>query len=292
MIPVIAATLLGGYIIFALARHRKKPKMKEERLTLGLVSSNLDAENVMTDTPKTSNQTNAEMAASSPQQPQAAKPVELLRLLRTPQSSQLIVEIGGQRYTKLADITDKKIGQFILQLTAHLLVFTNGVIVTDAGLKSVYKPKVGQVPGPIVTPPPNLQPASSISATRQTGQTHASATSPVPKASPEVEEAFLASLRTSPSQQPQKRGLFGRSKPESIPQPGPGLNLVEEINDIAQIRLRYSPMVATTRIEITGDPDGGIRIQVNDQFYTNPDDIPDQDVRDLIKASIKEWERR
>ena len=78
----------------------------------------------------------------------------MLRLLRDPQSGQLIVEIAGQRYTKLAEITDKEIGQYILKLVAHLLAFTNGMIATEAGLKSVPAPKVGETPMPLAAAHP------------------------------------------------------------------------------------------------------------------------------------------
>ncbi len=218
--------------------------------------------------------------AGGPQPPQSSEPVELLRLLRNPQSGQLIVEVAGQHYAKLADITDKKIGQYVLQLAAHLLAFTNGVIVTDAGMKSIYTPKVTQTPRPIAPP--------------QKVQSGASGPAPVPKAPPEVEAAFLASLHAQspqPEPKPQNLGFFKRSKPETPPPSVPTLNLAEEINDIVQTRLRYSPLTNITLIEITSDPGGGIRIQVNDEFYSSPDDVIDQDARELIKASIKEWEQ-
>ena len=71
-----------------------------------------------------------------------------------------------------------------------------------------------------------------------------------------------------------------------------GLNLAEEINDIVQTRLRYSPLAENNRIEITSDDHGGIRIEVNRQFYSSPDEVPDPDIKELIKAAIKEWERK
>ena len=71
----------------------------------------------------------------------------------------------------------------------------------------------------------------------------------------------------------------------------PGLNLAEEINKIVQARLIVSPLAATTKIEITSDLGGGIRIKVNGIPYASPDEVPDTEVRELIKASIKQWER-
>lgn len=208
------------------------------------------------------------------------EPVELLRLLRDPQTGQLLVEIAGRRYTKLAEIADKKVGHYILTLAAHLLAFTNGMVATEAGLKALQSPKVGAVPTPLATPGPASPPA---------------ATTPVPPPPPGVEAAFLASLRAQPAKpeppQPQRRGFFNRAKPAPAETLLPTLNLAEQINTIAQTRLRYSPLAATTKLEITSDPGGGILINVNGAFYHGPDDIPQPEVKELIKASIQEWEK-
>lgn len=225
---------------------------------------------------------------------QQAEPVELLRLLRDPQSGQLIIHVGQQRYTKLADVADKEIGQYILKLAAHFLAFTNGMIATDVGVKSVYMPQVNETPQPIVPIPPAQPIQSSASAPIEA----AKSTQPdpdVPKPSPEAEAAFLASLQTRPPQlepsSPPSRGLFGRSKPAPTPSVLPALNLAKEINDIVQQRLLYSSSGPNNKVEITSALDGGIRINVNGAFYTSPDEVPDPEVKALIKDSIKQWER-
>ncbi|NJN95409.1 MAG: hypothetical protein HC875_15510 [Anaerolineales bacterium] len=217
-----------------------------------------------------------------------AAPVELLRLLRDPQTGQLIVEIAGQRYTKLAEIADKKVGHYILTLAAHLLAFTNGMVATEAGLKALQSPKVGPAPMPLVTPAPATPPAAPP-------QPAPPPSGAVPSTPPDVEAAFLASLQAQPAKpeplQPQRRGLFNRAKPAPEETLLPALNLAEQINTIAQTRLRYSPLAATTKLEITSDPGGGILINVNGVYYRGPDDIPHPEVKELIKASIQEWEK-
>jgi hypothetical protein len=201
-----------------------------------------------------------------------------------------MVEIAGRRYTKLAEIADKKVGQYILTLAAHLLAFTNGMITTDAGLKTLQAPKVGQAPMPLAAPAPISQPPTAVST--QPAMTPSGFVPPPP---PDVEAAFLASLRAQSAKpeppQPQRRGLFGRPK-AAVEEPLlPTLNLAEQINTIAQTRLRYSPLATTTKLEITSDPSGGILINVNGAFYHGPDDIPQLEVKALIKASIEEWEK-
>ena len=87
---------------------------------------------------------------------------------------------------------------------------------------------------------------------------------------------------------------FGTSSTSSVGQSsgGLGLNLAKEINEIVQNRLRYSPLAENYRVDIQTEPSGGIRIVVNNQIYSSADDVPNAEVKDLIKASIKEWESR
>jgi hypothetical protein len=283
---------LLGQVLNAVSSHPQPPSF--DNLDLGPLVNKPIRETTMKETSKPTVQPKGRLMSRLEQQPSALsqqdRTVELLRLLRDSRSGQLIVEIGGQRYSKLADITDKEIGQYILKLAAHLLAFTNGVIMTAAGMKSLPVSKVGDLPEPIVdTPalPPPIQasPASPPPVEPQ----------PEPaKAPPEVEAAFLASLRSSsPSAEPPKRGgLLGLGR---APQPAPTLpqlNLAEEINDIVQARLRYSPLAESHHVEISSDLHGGIRFKVNGQYYGSLDDIPDSAIKDLIRASIKEWERR
>ena len=233
---------------------------------------------------------------------QATETVELLRLLRDSQSGRLIVEVGGQRYKKLADVADKKIGQYILKLAAHLLAFTSGMIVTEAGVKSVYNPKVGAVPEPVSAPvAPLSEPVAPLPTAPANSEDIPAAPAedpPIPKPSPEAEAAFLAlqaraisSADPMPPPAPSSGRLFGRSR-SSTPAPAlPGLNLADEINQIVQTRLTYSPLGADNRVDVIAAPDGGIRINVNGMFYETTDEIPDADIKNLVKESIKQWER-
>ncbi len=218
-----------------------------------------------------------------------AEPEELLRLLRDPQSGQMLVQVSGQRYQKLADITDKGVGQFILKVAAHLLAFTNGMIVTDSGVMSLHNPKVGQTPKPVAAPI-RIASASSNSSGAAASIRPAADLS-VPK--PSSEAALLNSLAVPPPQSEstlQPLSLFGRVKPTPPPAALPALNLAQEINEIVQTRLKYMPLGQTSKVEVLSGPDGGIKINVNGRFYSSPDEVPDLEVKALIKESIKQWE--
>ena len=156
-------------------------------------------------------------------------------------------------------------------------------------MKNLYRPKVDSLPqppddGPLMAP---------TAVTKSNPQVQ-----PTP---PDVEAQFLASLRSgnisSPNEPPRVwQGEMQKERGPSIttsPSVGvPGLNLASEINEIVKERLSRSPLAQTTRIEIANNLDGSLRIVVNNQSYSAPDDIPDEATRTLIKNSIKEWERR
>ena len=323
-VPCIGALLLTAFIIFSFNRRTKKSQMKlgippkgeppddnksarsvpaadtasrvsekkhsssSDSLNLGVLSKSV--EETVTTMKSEEDKPNLDLAARLEEVSPAAPPAsavlsdsaELLRLLRD-QSGQLVVEVDGRRYTKLADVSDKKVGQYILELTAHLLAFTNGVIATPAGIKSLSVPKTGNLPMPMVSRQADL-PSPAPTA----GQ--------VSVPSPEdVEHKLLASLKDSRIESEtlrQKSGLLGVIKPPPPPANIPTLNLADEINDIVQARLRSSPLEKSNEIVISSDPGGGIRIKVNNRYYSSPDEITDPAVRDLIKSSIKEWERR
>lgn len=326
-IPCVGALLLLGFIGFSLNRRTKKSEMKlgilpkseappsdnnkpvsqtapppqisaslqtqsNSELDLGIISKNT---NTLEKSMNAENDQKLDLAArlqnfvSPPvdDPPTLPNQHEMLRLLRDPQSGQLIIEVGDKQYFKLADVSDKQVGQYILELTAHLLAFTNGMVVTQNGIKSLPVPQIGDLPKPV----PNNRATPSQPPLPQTVEV---STPPPTAASKDVEETLLSSLRAnlSEAEKPQKSGFFRIPRPVSQPSNLPALNLADEINDIVQDRLRSSSLEQDNQITISSDPAGGIRINVNNHYYSSPDEISDPAIRDLIKSSIKEWERR
>lgn len=326
IIPIVSALMLIGYLVFAVSRRNRKNEMKLGLQTTGQQQpSAVEKAQKAGPSPGDSNELDtallaavddstpvqefepepvdisSRLAATAPAppspQPKADpvsapvgppgldEPVELLRLLRQPQSGQLVVEIAGQQFTRLADIKDRKLGQYVLRLVAQLLAFTGGAILTESGVKSMPPPPAAPLPAPPfapvrrqATPAPAIDSPDRVSAPP-----------------PEVEAEFLASLSQATTPPPPKRGgLLGfNTKPASIPPAGEllQLNLADEINNVVQKNLARSPLAETNRVEILSNLGGGLRILVNQQAYTAPEDIPDEAVKKLIKDSIKEWER-
>lgn len=277
-ITMCGALLFGLVLVWAVAKRRQKNQPPAADIS---PQENVEADvppptavpdavnlSLLSNTPPGKVENSLPTPAPTPNPPPipanepSSHPEELLRLLRQPHTDQLILEVGGQRYTKLTDVVDKKIGQFILKLTAHLLAFTNGVILTPNGIKNLGAPLTGQLPLLPVDNPP--RPAAT----------------PLPPPTPPP---------VLPSQ-PRNRGFLGRNRTPA--EPAPTLNLADEINDIVQAKLLDSPLARDNRIDITSDHSGGIRITVNGQYYATLDDVQNPEIRRLIQESIKEWERR
>ncbi|MFQ5610908.1 MAG: hypothetical protein ACE5H9_02125 [Anaerolineae bacterium] len=212
---------------------------------------------------------------------------EIFRLWRDVQSGQLVIEVAGKRYRRLSEVSDKAIGEHILQVTAHLLHFTNGLILAREGIKSLAVPllkPLGSLPlsltataSPIEAPvaePPSLSPPPAQMAGGFPQNEYLPPPGPVPAAK-------------------QGPGLAGPSGSNQTPATGAssfGLNLAEEINEIVQARLAASPLAATTTIQVSADPSGGISIVVNGRRFQTPEEIVDPDVKALVKGSIRAWE--
>jgi len=218
----------------------------------------------------------------------SAAPVEVLRLLRDRVTGALIVEVEEQKYRKLSEIKDGRIGRQVLQAAADLVRFTE-----------VLKPRerpASRQPAP---------PAPSTLALKVAPSLEKEPPVPRTPAPPSVEREFLQSL----SQQGQLRLEEEEPKPSLSPieffrrgfaarraarlqggTPAPR-SFVEEIEEILQRFVRTYPSFIGKEVHVGTGPGGGIRIQVENDFYDTPDDIPDPEIRGIIKAAIQEWEK-
>jgi hypothetical protein len=68
-------------------------------------------------------------------------------------------------------------------------------------------------------------------------------------------------------------------------------SFVDEIEEILQRFLRTYPSFLGKEVHVGTGQSGRIRIQVENEFYDTPDDIPDPEVRGILKAAIQEWEK-
>lgn len=209
-----------------------------------------------------------------PEPPPTDAPVETesgewLRLIGDREQARFWIEVAGQRYARLHEVADREVGLRILKGISYLVQFTRGLIATEDGVGSVPVPTLrAEAP-----PTPVSVPEASVGAEAQ--------------AQPSAElvkqqEAFL-------------RQLLAQAAPESVvparqkgAEPMPSFSLVDEINRIFQSKLALSAL-AGTDAELLAGRDGSVRVRVGTRYYESPDQVPNDELRSLIKAAIVEW---
>jgi len=69
-------------------------------------------------------------------------------------------------------------------------------------------------------------------------------------------------------------------------------SMADEIEELLQHRMTLTPDYALRSIHIRPAPDGGVRIEVDGQWYDGIGDVPDDAVRAFLQNVIQEWESR
>jgi cytoskeletal protein RodZ len=294
----LGASVLFGWMLFYFARSREKGTSRRPQAGPSLSPT---ASPPITDGKVQRKPELEEAEPSLPEQQstfsevghQASAASEVLRLLRDRDTGALIVEVKGEKYRALREIKDERIGRQVLQAAANLVHFTGVIQAHDRARTS--QPSSLSAAEPTATDSP---PALSTVALEEAP--------PVPRtpAPPSVEREFLQSLvqqRLPKEEETRKASLspiefFRRSFSArrrarvqgDIPSP---LSFVEEIEEILQRFLRTYPSFIGKEVHVGTAQSGGIRIQVEDEFYDTPDDIPDPEIRGILKAAIQEWEK-
>lgn len=69
------------------------------------------------------------------------------------------------------------------------------------------------------------------------------------------------------------------------------LSIVAQVDEILQEKLESTPL-AKRGISMKDSLDGGLRVWVGLQQYASIDEVPDLEIRQLLRESVEEWERR
>lgn len=198
---------------------------------------------------------------------------EIMRVLRDEDTGALIVEVEGNRYRRLTEIQDGRIGNQVLQAIADLIRFTGGIVRESWATASV-------------TPAVSTRGRSQIVAAGPPD---------------EDEKTFFRHLKESGlqlSESPPKKaqpGLMGyfvrRQKPQAAEETGSRGTFIDEIEEILQRMVSTAPTPLGSEVHVRTGSDGGLQIQVGGQYFSSSDEVPDPAIRNLIKAAVREWER-
>lgn len=196
--------------------------------------------------------------------------LEVMRVWRVPPLGKLVVEVDGQRYQKLTEITDEKAQRVLLAAIGEMIDFAgNYQVLVDAGVA----PAVGQVKE---APPLEQQQAEFLA--RLERERDAVKGTPPPRpplavlGGAKLSEEALAALAAQEA---------ARKRP---------LSVAEQIDEILQKHIAASPDMAERVVHLVQNPAGGILIEVDGKKFGKPADIPEPAIQELIKRAVKEWD--
>ncbi len=183
---------------------------------------------------------------------------EAIVVLRDAASNEWVVEVNGMRYQNLKDIHDDKAADKVLAAIGGLQRFVGTIpIATVAAAPAIDQPATGPVP---------IVPAGE------------SIPFVPPDSVPRLEPALVTALaHASPVTKPKY--------------PAPAGSILDQIEKVLQRNLLKDPELMARRVHIGAAADGSLLIELDWSTYKSADEVPEIRVRDLIKASIQEWER-
>lgn len=191
--------------------------------------------------------------------------VEVMNVVRVPPLGKLMVKVGNGWYQHISEVNDAEVRQRLMAAIGELVVFADGYEALESA---------GLAP-PLSTEVPSLdQPVSPSLEQRQT--------------------EFLKSLQ-------RERDLLYATNAESLDSEHPmgtertgftgPLSLVGQVNPILKKHVAADDKLQGRNIKLHVDPAGGLLIEVDGNYYKRPDEIEDPDVRRVIRAALKEWDR-
>jgi hypothetical protein len=68
-------------------------------------------------------------------------------------------------------------------------------------------------------------------------------------------------------------------------------SIAMQINDILQTKLAGTPF-ETRGIAVNDAPDRGVVVTVDGEKYAGVKDVPDEEVRNLIRSAVMDWEKQ
>jgi hypothetical protein len=197
----------------------------------------------------------------------ASEAVEVLTILRDITDGKLIIQMGDKVYQNVnadADFRDRfnKLVSELTQLTRRSAPQSTSLVSNTEPEEALRAEQVRSTP-PVAPRPPKAAP------------------SPLPGgAMPGV----LPSFKLDDQPMGQKRG-----RKLELP-PVPEINIASAIETYLQHKLHQTGEYPGRNIHVYPSRDGGVRIEVDGQFFEAVGDVTDVEVRDYLAQTIQEWQ--
>lgn len=178
---------------------------------------------------------------------------EVLRVWRDPETEALLVELGGRRFARLADIQPPEAREGLLTTLRDLETFAGGPakVAVAAPAEPRVRGKTGPLTagldanGPAPLPAPSMNPFKQMQVLR------------------ELKKVELPAVKT----------------------------IAQQIDELLQAKLAATPH-GGRGIRVTTGPQGHALFSADGQSYEAVDNVPDDEVRGLIRAAVAEWEQQ
>jgi hypothetical protein len=197
---------------------------------------------------------------------------EVARLLRDRRTGSLVVEMNGKIQPAASDLNAGE--QHHLSVAARDLRSWLGLPASEPAASTA---NAAATPGRPASP---VQPA--------TPPPTASIPSPQPASTGRIASAGTTSPKVTPVKA-NPLDAFARSRSAAVSQAPAFKSITAQVDDILQRILAESPL-AGRGIQLSESPEGVV-VEVGVDKYLGVDAVPDEEVRQLIRQAVAEWER-
>ncbi len=256
----------------------------------------------------------ASLQVAAPPAETPTSPGEVMRVIRDERTGRVLVEVDGQRYTHIREISDAQVGRRVLWAIADLVRFTGGMATNPQAVRGAAQGRNGAASiesalptrevqagltpanGTPTSAPPVAQPVVPVGSAgtgrpvEQVGRLDGPApTSATP--------AWAASATDTPATEPRGSSIleFFRRGFQPAAVVGPAAqpsSFIDEIEAILQQYISSRPTPLPYDVHVKTGPHGALQIAMGPNVYGSLEQIPDPEVKELIKTAVAEWEKR
>ncbi|MBZ0297349.1 MAG: hypothetical protein K8L99_32615 [Anaerolineae bacterium] len=208
--------------------------------------------------------------------------VEVMSLLRDVVSGDLIIQMGEKSYRDLS--SDETFKNSFLKIMRELSPIVKNAPAAAAPPTEQHIETAAEEPAPPAQPQPTAPPRPTMTPPPPEKQP------PLPPSGGIIPGALPKYDIDHEPAQITKRGLFRRGKLD-LP-PVPELDIAGRIETYLQHKLQVTPEYAGRSIHVHPAPDGGVAIEVDGIFYDAVNDITDDEIRQFLSNTIREWQEQ
>jgi len=200
-------------------------------------------------------------------------------VLRDDLTGQLMVEIGGQRFTRVMEIQDPNIGRGFMTTLRDLQKFMRGQPTGSAPEMAAPPGAVSPAPGGVPAPRPasGAPPAAPVSEPPPPSRT---AATPPAAGTPSF---------TLPTMNPFKQAQILREMNKQKP-PEPK-SIPEQIDEVLQDKIAGTALVQRG-LKVKTNSTGGVVFYLDGQAFEGVDQVSDAEAQAMIRAAVKDWESK